>query len=51
MLTVEPSPDNSPAPFSIKPLIDTVVEDVGPGVLQSMENLYADNPSGTVRTR
>ena len=48
VLTVEPEPDDSPAPFLLKPLVDGVIEDVGAGVLQPMANQSANNPSGRV---
>lgn len=49
VISVEPSPDNSPAPFGIKPLIDSPIEDVGLGGSQDMANVIADNqPSGTL---
>ena len=49
VISVEPSPDNSPAPFGIKPLIDDVIEDVGAGNSQDMANVIAGNqPSGTL---
>ncbi len=49
VISVEPDPDNSPAPFGIKPLIDDVIEDVGNGGSQDMANVIADNqPSGTL---
>ena len=38
VISVEPSPDNSPAPFFLKPLVDGDAVDLGPGVLQSMGN-------------
>lgn len=47
VISVEPSPDNSAAPFALKPLLDAMIEDVGPGVLQSMSNNAANAPSGT----
>ncbi len=31
VISVEPVPDNSPAPFTIKPLVDGLVEDLGAG--------------------
>ncbi len=49
VLSVEPDPDDSPDPFSIKPLKDEIVEDVGAGVLQDMENIYSMIPQGTAR--
>ncbi|GEM_PF-418623 len=48
VISVEPEPDDSPAPFALKPLIDMDIQDVGAGVLQNMENRSANNPSGTV---
>jgi len=49
VITIEPAPDNSPAPFGLKPLVDTTVEDNGMGVPQSMANNAAAFPSGTAR--
>lgn len=37
VISVEPVPDDSPAPFAIKPLIDSDVEDSGAGTLQDLE--------------
>ncbi len=49
VISVEPSPDNSPAPFGIKPLIDATIEDVGAGGTQDMANVIGENqPSGTL---
>lgn len=49
VISVEPSPDNSPAPFGIKPLIDGDIEDVGAGASQDMANVIgANQPSGTL---
>ena len=48
VISVEPEPDDSPAPFGLKPLVDMNIEDVGPGVLQMMENNAASAPTGTV---
>ena len=48
VISVEPEPDNSPAPFAIKPLVDMNIEDVGAGVLQVMVNNSAGAPTGTV---
>ena len=43
VLTVEPEPDNSAAPFAaIKPLVDPHIDDVGMGMLQPMHS----NPDG-----
>lgn len=48
VISVEPEPDDSAAPFALKPLIDMEIEDVGAGVLQPMENNAATSPTGTV---
>ena len=49
VISVEPSPDNSPAPFFFKPLVDMTAEDVGPGVAQGMSNLAAEGlPTGSM---
>jgi hypothetical protein len=48
VISVEPEPDNSPAPFTLKPLVDGEIEDVGAGILQSMANNAAGFPSATV---
>jgi len=48
VISVEPDPDDSPAPFALKPLIDMDIEDVGIGVSQDMANQSANNPTGTV---
>lgn len=49
VISVEPVPDNSPAPFGIKPLIDSDIENVGAGGSQDMANVIAENqPSGTL---
>ena len=46
VITVEPMPDNSPMPFALKPLVDTHIDDVGMGPLQSMANNAAAFPTG-----
>jgi len=46
VISVEPEPDDSPAPFALKPLVDMTIEDVGPGVLQGMANNAAAAPTG-----
>lgn len=46
VISVEPEPDDSPAPFVLKPLVTPVIEDVGPGVLQPMENRSGTSPTG-----
>ena len=47
VISVEPEPDDSAAPFAIKPLIDMDIEDVGPAVLQMMQNNAESAPTGT----
>lgn len=47
VLSVEPEPDNSPAPFTLKPLMDPVIDDVGAGILQPMHRNPAAMPWGT----
>jgi hypothetical protein len=49
VITIEPAPDNSPAPFGLKPLVDTSIEDNGMGVLQAMTNAAGAFPTGTAR--
>jgi len=48
VISVEPVPDNAPAPFFIKPLVDMTAEDVGPAVMQAMDNVAADDPAAGV---
>jgi hypothetical protein len=47
VISVEPEPDDTPAPFAIKPLVDMSIEDVGAAVLQGMANNSASAPTGT----
>ncbi len=42
VITIEPEPDVSPGPFTIKPLVDDEVEDVGRGGFQTLTNKAAD---------
>ncbi|MEZ4644098.1 MAG: spondin domain-containing protein [Chloroflexota bacterium] len=50
VISIEPSPDNSPAPFTLKPLIDGHIDDLGaPGLAQEMDNNAAGFPSGTAK--
>jgi len=51
VLSVEPDPDNSPAPFTLKPLVDGEVDDVGAGVLQTMDNMASSFPTGMISIR
>ena len=45
VISVEPEPDNSPGPFTLKPLVDMTIEDVGAGVPQDMMNNAAGFPT------
>lgn len=47
VISIEPSPDNSPAPFTFKPLVDSNIEDLGaPGLSQDLENNAASLATG-----
>jgi len=46
VISVEPDPDNSPGPFTLKPLMDPIIDDLGEGVLQPMSRNPAAMPSG-----
>jgi hypothetical protein len=48
VVSVEPVPDDSTAPFALKPLIDPTAEDLGPGVSQDMTNMADTLPTGSV---
>ncbi|MEL6543964.1 MAG: hypothetical protein AAFQ82_05025 [Myxococcota bacterium] len=47
VISVEPEPDDSPAPFALKPLIDDVLTDVGDHGLQAFERNSEPLPTGT----
>ncbi len=47
VISVEPNPDNSAAPFTLKPLMDPFIDDVGAGILQPMHSNLSSIPSGT----
>lgn len=47
VISVEPHPDNSPGPFTLKPLVDGMIEDVGAGVPQAMGNESLGFPTAT----
>ncbi len=47
VISIEPEPDDSPAPFALKPLMDPMIEDVGAGTLQGMLNRSAWLPEGS----
>lgn len=46
VISVEPEPDNSGAPFTLKPLMDPSIDDVGEGVLQPMSQNLGNLPMG-----
>ncbi|GEM_PF-789849 len=46
VISIEPEPDNSPAPFALKPLVDPQIDDVGDHVPQEMSNQAASFPTG-----
>lgn len=48
VISIEPEPDNSPAPFTFKPLSDPEIEDVGAESLQAMSLSLASFSSGTI---
>jgi len=49
VISVEPTPDNSPAPFSLKPLVHTIPDNAAFHTGYDMVNNAANtNPSGTV---
>lgn len=52
VISVEPEPDNSPAPFTLKPLAGPIAAGIGPGALQTMSNTVGNGsslPRGTAR--
>jgi hypothetical protein len=47
VISIEPEPDNSPAPFAFKPLLDQSIDDTGPGLApQAMRNNARAFPTG-----
>ena len=47
VISIEPDPDNNSDPFTLKPLVDMNIEDLGAGVLQGMANDATSFPTGT----
>ena len=45
VISVEPDPDDSPMPFTLKPLVDDTVEDVGMGSAQDLSNTAGEFPT------
>ena len=48
VISIEPVPDNSSGPFTLKPLVDGMIDDVGAGVPQDMGNVAINFPTATV---
>ena len=46
VISIEPQPDDSPGPFTLKPLIDHMIEDDGGHMSQSMDNNAGSFPTG-----
>lgn len=46
VISIEPYPDNSPTPFTFKPLVDTIEDTGAPGISQAMHNNAAGFPRG-----
>ena len=46
VISIEPEPDNSPAPFALKPLVDESIDDVGDHVPQDFAINIAGFPAG-----
>lgn len=49
VISVEPSPDDSPAPFALKPLVGQIPDAATAFTLYTLQNNSASFPSGTVR--
>jgi hypothetical protein len=49
VISIEPEPDDSAAPFALKPLVDMNIEDLGIGVAQAMSNQASSFPTGMVQ--
>lgn len=49
VISIEPEPDDSPAPFVLKPLVMPSIEDVADKGLQTMDNNAGASPTGTAR--
>ncbi len=48
VISIEPDPDNSPGPFTFKPLVDGTIDDLGVGVPQDMDNNSGGFPTAMV---
>ncbi|NOX64030.1 MAG: hypothetical protein GXP42_19155 [Chloroflexi bacterium] len=49
VITIEPEPDTSPAPFALKPFFDETIEDVGDHGSQEMETQTERFPTGAAQ--
>ena len=49
VISIEPSPDDSPAPFKLKPLVGPIPQDAGDHVTYQLGNKASAFPSGTAR--
>lgn len=48
VISIEPSPDNSPAPFTLKPLVGTVGQETAPTLHTMSDNVSGSFPTGSV---
>ncbi len=48
VISIEPDPDDSPGPFAFKPLVDGMIDDLGAGVPQDMDNNASSFPTAVV---
>ena len=51
VLTIEPSPDDAPAPFTLKPLVGAIPTDATPGTVYALGNNALSFPMGLARIR
>lgn len=48
VISIEPYPDNSPAPFTLKPLVGTAGQDTAPTLHSMSDNVSGSFPTGSV---
>lgn len=51
VISIEPNPDDSAAPFTLKPLLGTAAEDAEAGESNALGNMAGDFPAGTAEIR
>lgn len=51
VISIEPMPDNDPAPFTLKPLVGQIPASAAPGTLYAMDNNASGFPTGSVTIR